>query len=327
MRLASTIALLSALAAAPQDDAVRKIVPDAEKIKRVSRRISPQAREKIEKALGEKLDASDLAPVVWEAYATVPSVSSMDKTLVRIVTTTVKGPRGAVRVGVATATLENTVHAVKILDNADVKALESHVFLGQFSGFEYSPNLFNGPDVLSAALRTAAEGADEAAKELDAVVRMSVLMRAVGPVYERLLDRLETKDRGSVEDIAELDRVFEESVKLLPAAKFLRPTQVDKFKAFAQDGRADLAEMKKLLAAYKFDDAVRKAGRLEADRCSRCHGAYRRTFREARLARSVGNGYFSTRLDVAVPDKAQEASFQAVASAVKKAILIASEAR
>ena len=322
-----SLAFLSLAASPPQEDVVRKIVPDAEKIKRVPRRISPAAREKIEKALGEKLDPADLAPVVWEAYATVPSVSSMDKTLVRVVVATAKGPRGPVRVGVAAATLENTVHAVKILDNADVKALESRDFLGQFAGFEYTPNLYSGPAVLSTALRKASDGKDEAAKELDAVIRMSVLMRAVGPAYERLLDHLEKKDRGAADEVAELDHVFEESIRLLPAAKFLRPTQVEKFKGFAQEGRADLAELRGLLDGGRFEDAYRKAGRLEADRCSRCHGAYRRTFREARLEREVGNGHFSTKVDVAVPEKAHEASYQAVAAGVKKALLIAAEAR
>ena len=70
-----------------------------------------------------------------------------------------------------------------------------------------------------------------------------------------------------------------------------------------------------------------RAGRLEADRCSRCHGAYRRTFREARLDRGIGNGHFSTKVDVAVPEKAVEASYQAVATGVKKALLLAAEAR
>ena len=173
--------LLPALSGVPQDDVVKKIVSDADKVKRTAKKLSPAAKDKVEKALGEKLDAADLAATIWECYATVPQVSSMDKTAVRVLVVTAKGPKGPIKVGVSVASLESTIHAVKILENADDKAVESKLFLSQFQGFEYSPNVFNGPDVLQAAIAKSAGD-----KELDAAIRMSAVMRAVGPVYERM---------------------------------------------------------------------------------------------------------------------------------------------
>jgi hypothetical protein len=317
MRLALALILL-----APQEDVVKKVVPDAEKVKKTARKLAPAAKDKIEKALGEKLDAADLAATVWECYATVPQVSSMDKTLVRVLAVSVKGPKGPIRVGVSVASLESTVHAVKVLENADDKAVESKHFLSQFNGFEYSANLYNGPDVLKGAFAKA--GGD---KELDVAIRMSALMRAMGPVYDRLSEKIEKKDKSAAEEVAELEKLFDESLRLLANAAFLKASQVEKFKAFAASGKQQLADIRALAGGGRFDDAYRKAGELDAQSCSRCHGAYRRTFREARLERQVGNGYFSTQLDIAAPEKASEASYQAVGKAVRKAVLIAAEAK
>ena len=64
---------------------------------------------------------------------------------------------------------------------------------------------------------------------------------------------------------------------------------------------------------------------MPPQRCAKCHGSYRRAFREARFEKNVGNGYFSTKLEVAVPDPKLEPSYQAVATGIKKAILLAAE--
>jgi hypothetical protein len=319
MRLACALLLLLP---SPQEDVVKKIVADADKIKKTAKKLSPASKDKIEKALGEKLDAADLSAAVWECYATVPKVSSMDKTLVRVVVATARGPKGPIKVGVSVASVESTIHGVKILENADDKAVESKLFLSQFQGFEYTPNVFNAPDVLQAALAKA--GGD---KELDATIRMISIMREMEPVYERMGERIEKKDKAALEDAAAIEKMFDEASRLLANAAFLKASQVEKFKGFLAGGKATIAEIRTMAGAGKFDDAYRKAGELDAQSCSRCHGAYRRTFREARLERQVGNGYFSTRLDIGAPDRASEASYQAVGKAIRKAVLIATEAK
>ena len=325
MRVALAVVLLLAGGAA-QDDLVRKIVSDADKIKKLNRKLSRESRDKIEKALGEKLLDADLAPPLWECMSTVPAVSSMTKTKCLVTVVTVKGARGPIRIGVAAATVETTLHTVKLLENADDKALESKLFLSQFEGFEYTTNVWNSPDKLAGAIKTAA-GSDDAAKEIDTLLKVNGHMRAVGPMWDRLLAGIEKKDKSAAAEIAPMDRAFDESIKVVSGSKFLTATKQDKFKMAAVGARTDLGDLKNLITAAKFDDAFKKSGEIDSARCAKCHGAYRRTFRDGRLAKDLGNGYFSTKLEVAVPESKLEASYQAVSTGIRKGILLATEAK
>ena len=124
-----------------------------------------------------------------------------------------------------------------------------------------------------------------------------------------------------------MDRAFDESIKAVSGSKFMSATKQDKFKAAAAGARTDLGDLKNLIGAMKFDEAFKKSGEIDSARCAKCHGAYRRTFRDGRLEKNLGNGYFSTKLEVAVPESRAETSYQAVATAVRKAILLATEAK
>jgi hypothetical protein len=322
--LLAALALTSGWSPDRQDDVVKKIVPDAEKVRKVQKKLSPQAREKIEKALGEKLADAELTLPLYECYSTVPAVSSMEKTRCLVCIVTVKGAKGPIRLGVAVATLESTLHAVRILENGDDKGIESKHFLAQFDGLEYTPNLYNPPGELASNLKKA-QGSDDAAKELDALIRTNSLMRAMGVSWNRMLEKIDKKDKSAADDALAVDKAFEESLRVLPNAKFLKPTQHDRFKQYATGARTDLGQIKDMVQGGKFDDAYRKTGEIDSQRCAKCHGSYRRAFREARFEKNVGNGYFSTKLEVAVPDPKLEASYQAVATGIRKAILLAAE--
>ena len=324
MRAAFAVLLLLA-AAEPQDDVVKKIVSDADKVKKLARKVSKESRDKIEKALGEKLADADLAPPLWECLSTVPAVSSMAKTKVLVTVVTVKGPKGPVRIGVAVATVESTLHVVRILENGDDKSLEAKIFLGQFEGLEYTPNVWNPPATLADAAKKAAAG-DDAGKELETLLRVNGTMRAVGPMWERMVAGIEKKDKTAGDEIPGMDKAFDESIKAATGSKFLSPARQDKFKTAATGTRSDLADLKKLIDAMKFDDAFKKAGQIDSN-CAKCHGPLRGFFREGRTSHNIGNGYFSTKLEVAVPDARLEPSYQAVSTGVHKAILLATEAK
>jgi len=324
MRAALAILLFAGLM--PQDDVVKKIVSDADKIKKLPRKISKESRDKIEKALGEKLTEADLAPALWECQSTVPAVSSMAKTRCLVTVVPVKGPKGPIRVGVAVATVESTLHVVRILDNGDDKGIEAKGFLGQFEGLEYSMSLWSSPAVLADAIKKAA-GTDDAAKELDTLLKVNGTMRAVGPMWERLQAGIEKKDKAAADEVPAMDKLLEESIKAATGSKFLSPARQDKFKASAAGTRTDLADLRALIAASKFDEAFKKSGEIDSARCAKCHGPNRGTFRDGRNTHGIGNGYFSTKLEVAMPDPKLEASYQSVAAAVRKAILLASEAK
>jgi hypothetical protein len=325
MRLGIWAVLLAALPL--QDDVVKKVVPDADKIKKVAKKVPPAGRDKIEKAIGEKLSDAELAPALYECYSTVPKVSSMEKTRCLVTTVTVKGAKGPIRLGVAAAPIEKTLHAVKVLENADDKGVESKLFLSQFEGFEYTEHLYNAPSALSDVMKKASEAKDDGAKEADMLLRMNTQMRAVGPVWERMREKLEKKDKTAGEDAAAMGKLFEDANRLIAAARFLKPTQHDKFKGFSGGAVTDLADLRRLVDGGKFDDAYRKTGEIESARCARCHGAYRLAFKEARFTHQLGNGYFSTKLEVAMPDPKLEASYQAVATGIRKALLLLTEAK
>lgn len=324
MRAAFVVVLLLA-AAEPQDDVVKKIVSDADKVKKLARKISKESRDKIEKALGEKLADADLAPPLWECMSTVPAVSSMAKTKVLVTLVTVKGPKGPIKIGVAAATVESTLHVVRILENGDDKGLETKIFLSQFEGLEYTPNVWNAPSALADAIKKAA-GTDDAGRELDTLLKVNGTMRAVGPMWERLLAGVEKKDKAAADEISAMDKAFDESIKAASGSKFLSPARQDKFKTAAAGTRSDLADLKKLIEAMKFDEAFKKTGQIDSN-CAKCHGPLRGFFREGRTGHNIGNGYFSTKLEVAVPDARLEASYQAVSTGVRKAILLATEAK
>jgi hypothetical protein len=326
MRIAFVVAALS-LGAVAQDDIVRKVVPDADKVKKLVKKISPPSRDKIEKALGEKLDPPDLTPALWECYAIVPKISTSEKTRCVVTSVTVKGPKGTVRVGVAVATLDKTIHLVKVLDNQDERALETRGFLSQFDGFVYTGESLYAPPVTLTENLKKAQGGDDGAKETDALVRINSTMRAMGPSWQRMMDRIDKKDKAAAEEADLLDKHLEETLKLLPAAKFFKASKADKFKGFASGGRTDLGDLKKLLEAGKFEDGFRRAGQIDSDRCAKCHASYRNEFGTEREKRGLGDGYFSTKLEVGMPDPKLEASYQAAASGIRKAILLATEAK
>ncbi len=327
MRLALAAFLLGGAAVPAQEDVVKKIVPDAERVKRVARKVPPAGRDKIEKALGEKPSDADLAPVLYECYSTVPRVSSMEKTRCLVTVVSVRGAKGPVKLGVAAAPIEKTIHVVKVLENGDDKALESKHFLSQFEGLEYTEHLYNPPSVLADALRKGAEGKDDASKELGMLLRINAQMRPVGFAWEHFREKLEKRDKTAADDATAMGKVMDEAARMIPAAKFLKPSQHDKFKGFATGAVGDLADVRRLVEAGKFDDAFRKSGEIDSQRCAKCHGAYRLSFREARFSHQLGNGYFSTKLEVAMPDPRLEASYQAVATGIRKALLLLSEAR
>lgn len=326
MRLAIlSFVLLPGLAA--QDD-VKRVAPAATGVKKLAKKIDPAARARIEKALGEKVDDKDLAGPFYECYDVVPVISASEKTRCVVAFAAAKGPRGAVRVGVAVATAENTVHLARVVENADDKAVEAKAFLAQFEGLEFHPeSLQSPPSVLAEAMKKAAAPKDDASKDLAALLRMSVLMRTMGPAWIRLEERLEKKDKAAADDAAAFEKSFEEVSKIAKESKLVRASQQPKFLGHSDGARKEFAELKAFVAAGKWDEATRKFGEIDTGRCAPCHGGQRRGFRSQREDLNLGNGHFSTKLDVGVPDPKLEAAYQAAATAARKALLLATEAK
>ena len=312
--------LLLGGAEAPQESLVKKVIPDAERIRKVSKRLDRDAQKKIERILGQKLTRGDAAPVVYQCWATVPSVSTAEKTRCRVVITSVNGPRGPIKLAVAVAIDDDVVHSVKILENKDDKALESPVFLKQFEGLEYAGSIENEASMLADALKEA-----KADKELAAILATNNAMRSMGPAWARMTDKIEKKDKSAAAEIDAMLKGLDAALKALPDLTVIRGSSRDRYKGYARDARTGLAKMKGLISGGKFTEAYRESGEVDSRGCATCHGSYRRRFRYGREGRDLGNGYFSTKVDVQVPKKNLEAAYQAVATGIRKAVLIASE--
>ena len=210
-------ALLLCGAESPQESLVKKVLPDAERVKRVSGRIGRDAQKKIEGILGTKLNRADLAPVVYQCWGTVPSVTQSEKTRCRVVFTSVKGAKGTIKLGVAVAIDDDRIHAVKVMDNKDDPAIGSAEFLKQFDGFEYIASIENEVSKLDGAINAA--GSD---KGVAAILRTNDTMRAMGPAWVRMEEKIEKKDKSAAAEIDAMVVGLKESLKVLPHLSMLR---------------------------------------------------------------------------------------------------------
>lgn len=329
MKLAWTVAVLAlALAAGafgppPQDD-LKKILPDLEGVKRSARKLSKEAREKIEKAVERKLDDKEANAAIWEGRASVPEANGNEK--VRILYTVVsgKGPKGEFKIGVAVAPEERVVAGALVLENKDEPAIAD--FMDQFERFRYSPNLANPASSLEEARKRGAERKDEQAKQLDGLFKLHAIMHPVQTAWWSLQDRLEKESKDAAADAEQIVKLFGETEKLLPDFTFLKQSQVDSFRRRLRDSVKELQTLAQHAKAGKMVEARASAAEVLKMSCTLCHAGNERLFREKRLEFGIGNGYFAVGLDVKAPEGPRE-SFQAAARAIRLAVLILSEAK
>ncbi|MBI4563180.1 MAG: hypothetical protein HY716_00605 [Planctomycetes bacterium] len=306
-----------------QEAELKKIFPDAQSVKKSALKLSKEARERIEKAIEAKLDDREASAPVWEAMATVPEANPGEKTRIRFMTLTAPGPKGTVKLGVAVAPEERVVAAVRVLENKDDPALASEEFLEQFDHFLYTSHLYHPASMLAQARERARERRDEEARQLDGIFKLESIMHPVGAAWSRLRKRLDAEDPQAAEDAAELLRLFADAERTLADLTFLKASQVRSFRTLLEKSRRDLEAVKVQAEQRKLVEA-RMASRDVMERCSQCHAGTHRLFRERRFALNVGNGYFAVGHDVYAPP-GPRASFEAVASAIRRAVLILSE--
>lgn len=323
--LAGIVVLLAAFAR-PQDADLKRTVADAEGAKKTGRKLSKDARERIEKALGEKLEA-DL-PAIWEARAMVPSVDGTAKSRVLFTSATVPGTKGGLRVGVAIVPDESVIAAVRILENKADGAATAHAFVQQLEGFAYAPSLRKPLATLAAARQKAKDGKDDAARELAALLSLTEKMHALGAEWETFYEQLNREESAAVESAQRIRQSLAQTAGAGPALrKFLQPGQIERYELGMKGAVADLDKIIGFLKAKKFAEAGNKAHELGNDRCNRCHASFRTKFQERRGALDVGNGYFQVGHDVAPVAGTPPETLQALATAIRKAVLILAESQ
>jgi hypothetical protein len=305
-----------------QDSDLKKALPDAEGIKKSGRKLDKAGRERIEKALGTKLEDKDI-PLIWECRATVHSASSSDKVRVLYCVVTARGAKGDVRIAVAVAPDEERLAVVKVLDNKDEKALEDATFLQQFEGFEYAASLEKPASSLEEARAKGKAPSDAATRELGAFLALTERMHGVQAEFDALQGRIAQNKDDAIDPAKRLHAAFGDVEKMTPSfSGFLQKSQIDRF---AQSTRASQKDVDAAIGAIKekkWTDAAAAVSRLANDQCNRCHASLRSRFTDRRADLGIGNGYFVIGHELTAPAEASREAAQGVATAVRRAVLI-----
>ncbi len=309
-----------------QDGDIKKLLPDAEGIKKSPRKITKEAKEKIEKALGSKIDDKDV-PQIWEARATVPAANPNEKTRVFCVTLTCKGPKGDLKIAVAVATEEHIIAAVKILENKDDKAADSKTFLGQFEGFEYSSNFEMPATALDDARKKAQAAADADGKMLAALFALTDKMHVTQGDFEAIDAKIQKEEDGVIDAAQRMKSTFADMEKLSPSYTFLQAGQIGRFTTSLKAAQKDLQRVIDATKGKKWSDAAKAMTDLGNEQCNKCHAWSRSRFSAERVKLGIGNGYFVVGHEISAPSSGPKESFQSIATTVRRAVLIVTQAK
>jgi ElaB/YqjD/DUF883 family membrane-anchored ribosome-binding protein len=320
------LALAAGAAGPPKQDDLKKILPDVEAVKRSSRKLSKEGREKVEKSIERKLDEKEAAPPIWEARGTVPEVNSNEKIRILYTVVTGKGPKGEFRIGVAAAPEERVLAGVLMLENKDVSQGVADDFLLQFDQFRYSANLSNPTSALDRARAAAAKREDAAAKQADGIFKLHALMHPVGGHWAKLQEHLDKESKDAAQSADQVAKLFGDTEGVLADFTFLKQSQLDTFRRRLREGAKELEKFSKQARAGKFAEARQTATETYNMSCSQCHAGTRRIFRDKRAEFGIGNGYFVAGHDVVAPEGAKE-FYDAVARSIRLGLLILTEAK
>lgn len=318
---------LAAGAAPPQQDDLKKLLPDVEAVKRSARKLSKESRERIEKAIERKLDEKEAGVAIWEARAMVGEVNSNEKVRIIYAVVSGKGSKGEFKLGVAIAPEERYLAGVQVVENKDDPALAGEAFLRHLEEQKsYTATLSSPPGALADLRKTAATRADEKLKQTDAILKLHDLMHPVQRHWDSLEERLDKDDKEGAADAEAIAKLFGESEKTVNDFTFLKASQSDSFRRRLKDGIKDLGTLAQQLKSGKVSEARNTFAEVGRMSCSQCHAGNRRIFVNKRNELGLGNGYFAPGLDFYVPNGPKE-SFEAVAKTLRLAVLILSEAK
>ena len=310
--------VLLCVAAASRNDEVKKTVPDAKEIQKSARVLDAEGRKNVEEALGQAITEEDAKEPIWEARAVVAEVGGSEAVPVLWTAVTVKGPKGAIRVGVARAADDGVVVGVAILKNGDAPGAEDRAFLKQFESFVLSENLRQPPAKFEEARKAAGLGA-----VLGATMTH---MFKVGLAWDRLEALLAKEDPAAKAEAEIVVAAFSEVTGHVAKYEHQKEGQRERFAKNLERARDETKKLLPVIEGKRFAEARVLAGEI-GEQCSKCHSGTRTPFRNQREALGIGNGNFVLGVDVAASSEDAKVVQQAVATGVRKALLILAEAK
>ncbi len=312
------LAAMVVMALCAQDSDVTKTVADAKQIKRSARKLDADGRKRVDEALGATITDDDAREPIYEAQAVVAAVGGSEPIQILWIAVTVKGPKGAIRLGVARAMEDAVVVSVAALKNEDVPAAVDASLLRQFESMALSENLTQPPAKFAEARKT-----DGLPLVLADTTRR---MWKVGLAWERiekLLANSDDKAKGEAESIV---AAFGEVEPLAGKYDHLKEGQRERFAKNLAAAKEQVTKLASLVAAKEWVEARTQANEI-TESCTRCHAGVQRPFRIAREKAGLGNGNFAAGLDFDITSEEAKDVQQVVATGVRKALLILGEAK
>ncbi len=316
IKVAFAVVVLTGLALAAVQDDLGKIVSGAEKTKATKKKLTADQAKAIATACGLKPEDVETSVTILEGWAQVPDAQTTDKARVLGIVVTAKGPKGAIKIGVAVAADEDRIVNVKVLENKDDASAATADFYDQFYGFLWSGAIRKSPDDLKAMLAKSKDN-----KEAAALLEISVGMRRLGVNWNALVKKA---DKTSVPYAEEVAKIYDAAVKRVGDLAFLTDRQR---KTLSEDLAKAAKTMRDVIPKLDGTDTAKKALAEMDNLCNRCHAPMRSRFIDQREKDGVGNGWLSPEVELVIPLEGSKELWDAVAKAIKKAVLTIRDAK
>ncbi len=325
MRPFACLALLSLFAASARAQDVKALLKGAKETKSSAKELPAAATEALAKALPGAFDsAKDGKTAVW-ASKDLPNPAD-DTEVFETAWTVVVSPVAV------TAIRDPETQELLIAAVQEAGKLPDGLpdgFLDGFRNKALTSCSFRPTSDLEVFRKQAAAGADDAAKQLQTLLLLNEHMLQVEvaeDAWEEGTAKPEAKAHAKkMAEEYEKARTYLDQASgfVFKAASPSDPAKAERQQAaLAKAAEKASGEVKSFVEAAGSGDAAAARKRLKGVSCGSCHANYRKAFRQVRLDRGIGDGYFLPGHDLLpVPDAARPAA-EAVAGAVRKALLL-----
>lgn len=303
---------------------VKKAVP-------VKKKLGPEAKAKVETALGEPLESADVEPYLYEVDGlTNPDTGEGMK--VRACLTVAKGPSGPIRLGLALDP-RGAIFAARCFEHAEKVDFPAEEFCQQFVGASVTPSSYRSPKELEATLAKVKQpDADQVPELLRAKVLLGIReqMETNGSRTGDVKERLSKKDARAAEAADALSKSLRLVEALVGKLSPYKPEQTAALAGIAGKTRQAAEDVRDLAKKNDWAGATKAFKDRLQDGCEKCHDwndplSNKKFYDAARWMRGdvgVGDGYWVVGHDCHAASEPSRALSQAVATGLKKALLL-----
>ena len=320
-----TAGVLLALAGAAAAQDMKALLKGSKETKSAAKDLPAAAKDSLAKALPGAFDpAKDGKPTVWTSKD-LPNPAD-DTEVFETAWTVVVSPVAVTAVR-DPETKELLIAAVQAAGKLPDGLPEG--FLDGFRNKALTSCSLRPTSDLEALRKQAAAGADDAAKQLQTLFLLNEHMLQVEvaeDAWEEGAAKPEAKAHAKkMAEAYEKARTYLDQASgfVFKAASPSDPAKAERQQAaLAKAAEKASGEVKSFAEAAESGDAAAARKRLKGVSCGSCHANYRKAFRQVRLDRGIGDGYFLPGHDLLPVAEAERPAAEGVAGAVRKALLL-----